>query len=114
MSQTTFDEDENEAEHLTYLTPYTIEKSREHVLRDGKNIWDVPLVHPVSDELLERCLFLVFLERGWCIHRDVVIAWCVPELVLEGVVVATAESCEEVLSVVHGRDTSDVISQRWK
>ena len=45
-----------------------IEKSRENVLRDGENIWHVLLVHPVSDELLERCLFLVFLERGWCNH----------------------------------------------
>ena len=33
---------------------------------------------------------------------------CVPELVLESVVVATTESCEEVLVVVHGRDVSDV------
>ena len=85
-----------------------IEKSTEHVLRDGENIWHVPLVHPVSDELLERCLFFVFLGRGWCSHRDVVVtAWCVLESVLEGVVVATAESCEKVLSVVHGKDASD-------
>ena len=61
MLQTTFDEDEDEAEHLTYSTPYMIEKSREYVLRDGENIWCVPLVHPVWDELLERYLFL---ERG--------------------------------------------------
>ena len=70
-----------------------IEKSREHVLHDGENIWRVSLLHPVSDELLEWCLFLVFLERGWHSHRDVVIiVWCVPESVLEGVV-ATTESC---------------------
>ena len=50
-----------------------VEKSREDVLRDEENIWGVPLVHPVSDELLEWCLFLVFLERGRCSHRDVVI-----------------------------------------
>ena len=98
MSQTTPNEDEDEAEHLTYLTLYMIEKSRGDVLRDGENIWGVPLVHPLSDELLEWCLFLVFLERGWRSHRDVaIIVWCIPESVLEGVVVATAESCEEVL-----------------
>ena len=86
-----------------------IERPREPVLRDGENIWRVPLVHPVSDEPLERCLFLVFLEQGRCKHRDVVvIAWSDPESVLEGVVVAAAESCEEVLVVVHGRDASDI------
>ena len=88
-----------------------IEKSREDVLQDGENIWGVSLVHPVSDEPLERCLLLVFLQRGWCSHQVVVaIAWCVPGSVLEGVVVATAdsESCEEVLVVVHGKDASGV------
>ena len=84
-------------------------RAREDVLRDGENIRGVSLVHPVSDELLERCLLLVFLQRGWCSHRVVVaIAWCVPESVLEGVVVATAKSYEEVLVVVHGKDASDV------
>ena len=40
----------------------------------------------------------------------VAIAWCVPESDLESVqvVIATAESCEEVLVVVHGRHASDV------
>ena len=68
------------------------------------------LVHPVSDGLQERCLLLVFLQQGWCSHRVVVaIAWCVPESVLEGVVVATTESREKVPVVVHGiRDGSDV------
>ena len=69
----------------------------------------MPLVHPVVDGLLERCLFLVFPLQGWCNYPDiVVIAWCVPKSVLESVIAATAESCEEVLVVVHGRDASDV------
>ena len=57
-----------------------IEQARENVLRrDGENTWRVPLVHPVSDELLEWCLFLIFLEREWWSRRDVVIiARCVP------------------------------------
>ena len=90
---------------LTYLTPYVVQQPGEDVFRDRENIRCVPLVHPVPYELLERCLLLLFPEQQWGGgHRyvvvTIVVAWGIPELVLE-CVVAAIESGEKVVIVVH-------------